>query len=247
MVPSGLPPSGSGRWSGSTLGALCDRAVLAAHGDGAAVTEVLNGTQRGVVYSTGALALDIARLQSLLEEGPSIDAGRDGYPILVADISQDTDAAPQWLTFTAEASLLGAAAVFAFPLQVGAARVGVLTVHRGRSGGLDGPGMIMLLELADRLALALIDRMVSLEHDHAKGATRSMERDQEDYFQTSTHQATGMLAALLGVPLAEALAELRATAFAQARSVNEVADDVVARTLTFAVDGQGRITHDTHG
>jgi hypothetical protein len=42
-----------------------------------------------------------------------------------------------------------------------------------------------------------------------------------------------MISVQLNVDLAEALARLRAHAFAQDRSVAEVADDVVARRLRF--------------
>jgi GAF domain-containing protein len=238
---------GSGEGAGSVLAAVCDLAVLAAHGDGGTVTGVSNGAPGGVVHATDEMALDLARLQFLLAEGPSVDAGRFGHPLLVADLSLASNTDARWLTFSAEALVLGVGAIFAFPLQVGAARVGVLTVHRGRPGGLDGPGIIAVLRLADRLALVLIDRLVSLEQDYTLGDLRLSDGHHEGYLQTSTHQATGILSARLRVSLAEALAELRATAFAMSKSVNDVADDVVAGRLVFAVDTAGQITHDTHG
>ena len=45
------------------------------------------------------------------------------------------------------------------------------------------------------------------------------------------HQATGMLSAQLAVPLDEAFVRLRSHAFADGRSLREVADDVLARRL----------------
>jgi hypothetical protein len=47
------------------------------------------------------------------------------------------------------------------------------------------------------------------------------------------HQASGMVAAQLGVSIGEALIRLRAYAFAHDRSLTAVADDVVARELRF--------------
>ena len=45
------------------------------------------------------------------------------------------------------------------------------------------------------------------------------------------HQATGMVSAQLGVPMDEAFVRLRAHAFADRRSLRDVARDVVARRL----------------
>jgi AmiR/NasT family two-component response regulator len=50
------------------------------------------------------------------------------------------------------------------------------------------------------------------------------------------HQATGMVVAQLGISTADALARLRAHAFAEQRLLGEVARDVVARRLSFTKD-----------
>jgi hypothetical protein len=50
------------------------------------------------------------------------------------------------------------------------------------------------------------------------------------------HQATGMVVAQLGVSAADALARLRAHAFAEQRLLGDVARDVVARRLCFTED-----------
>ena len=47
------------------------------------------------------------------------------------------------------------------------------------------------------------------------------------------HQASGMVAAQLGVSVGQALLRLRAHAFGHDRALTEVAHDVVARTLRF--------------
>ncbi|MGZ4555887.1 MAG: ANTAR domain-containing protein, partial [Mycobacteriaceae bacterium] len=48
------------------------------------------------------------------------------------------------------------------------------------------------------------------------------------------HQATGMVAVQVGVPIPEALARLRAAAFASQRPILDVARDVVAGNIDFA-------------
>lgn len=51
------------------------------------------------------------------------------------------------------------------------------------------------------------------------------------------HQATGMVAAQLGVGMADAFAHLRARAFAEQRPLGDLAADVVARRRRFDRDG----------
>ena len=48
------------------------------------------------------------------------------------------------------------------------------------------------------------------------------------------HQATGMVLAQLGISAQEALARMRAHAFAEQRLLADVAEDVVARRLRFS-------------
>ena len=50
-------------------------------------------------------------------------------------------------------------------------------------------------------------------------------------FRFVVHQASGMVAAQLEIGVGEALVRLRAYAFANDRSLSEVAEDVVARRL----------------
>jgi hypothetical protein len=52
-------------------------------------------------------------------------------------------------------------------------------------------------------------------------------------FQYVVHQASGMVAAQLGVSVGQALIRLRAYAFGNDRPLTEVAKEVVARTLRF--------------
>ncbi len=56
-------------------------------------------------------------------------------------------------------------------------------------------------------------------------------------FQIVVHQAAGMVAVQLGTPVGEALVRLRAHAFANERSLTDVARDVVARELRFDPSG----------
>ena len=55
-------------------------------------------------------------------------------------------------------------------------------------------------------------------------------------FRVQLFQAQGMVMVQLGVSLADALARIRAHAYAENRSLAEVAADVVARRLRFDTD-----------
>jgi AmiR/NasT family two-component response regulator len=51
------------------------------------------------------------------------------------------------------------------------------------------------------------------------------------------HQATGFVIAQLGVPAEEAELLIRASAFAEGRSMREIAEELVARRRRFTVEG----------
>ena len=61
----------------------------------------------------------LAELQLTLGEGPSLDTSASGGPALASDLA-DPESASRWPAFTPAACQAGAAAVFTFPLAVGA-------------------------------------------------------------------------------------------------------------------------------
>jgi hypothetical protein len=120
---------------------------------------------------------------------------------------------------------------FAFPLQVGSARLGVLDVYREQPGALNAEEFANALALAGIVTGALIDG----QDEAGDGAAPTgVERALESRF--AVYQAQGMVMIQLGVPLGEAMARLRAHAYAHDRSLGSVARDVVARTLSLARD-----------
>jgi hypothetical protein len=92
----------------------------------------------GVPVSTvghGPAAVELCRLQFAMEAGPSFEAVRSGVPVLVDDVSEPAYAlsAPWLVAALIERHI---ASVFAFPLTVGDAPVGVMTGHRSSAGPL---------------------------------------------------------------------------------------------------------------
>lgn len=164
----------------------------------------------------------LQQLQFDLGEGPTLDAHRDGAPVLVPDLAAAATQS-RWPVFAPAAIYVGAKAMFCAPLRQGAVRVGALTCWRERPGALDDDGhadLLVLAEVATRLVL-----------DLEVGSTGGVATVQEVDFDSVVHQAVGMVSEQLGVPLDTALVRLRAHAFAAGRSVAEVSADVVDRRL----------------
>lgn len=89
------------------------------------------GTHAVAAASDQASAL-VEDLQLTLGEGPRLDAWTSGAPVLAGDAA----AMARWPEYAPAAHELGVRAVFAFPLQVGAAPVGVMDLYRDAAGAL---------------------------------------------------------------------------------------------------------------
>ncbi|MFC7624345.1 ANTAR domain-containing protein [Microlunatus sp. GCM10028923] len=159
-----------------------------------------------------------------MPRGPAVDATAVGLPVLVGNLAHPGRLA-QWPLFVREASGLGIAAVFAVPLRIGAISLGVLVAHRGTAGDLGTWELSRLMMAADEAADLALDTAV----DPGTGTPNAL----QDLGSAEIHQASGMVMVQLGVPIEAALARLRAYAFAEDRSVAEVARDVVSRLIRF--------------
>ena len=88
---------------------------------------------RGVIAASDEASERAEELQVTLGEGPCVDAFQTRRAVLVPDLAAN---AARWPMYAPAAYGSGVAAAFAFPLQVGAARLGVLDVFRARPGPL---------------------------------------------------------------------------------------------------------------
>ena len=88
---------------------------------------------------TGLVGGQLAELQLTLGEGPCHDVLASAAPVLAADLG-DREPGRRWPAFAASAGRLGAAAVFALPLSIGAIRAGVMGLYRGAPAPLPGAG-----------------------------------------------------------------------------------------------------------
>ncbi len=213
-----------------SLGALCRAAVGRLGVDGASVTASGGPAAREPLSATGELTAQLEELLFTTGEGPGGEDFRFGSPMLIPDLQS---VAARWPGFVPVAVRAGARAVFAFPLQVGAIRVGVLLLYRAV------PGALTPEELADVLAFA--DIALQMVLDAAADISDSLEHRLLDGLsdgRAEVYQATGMISVQLGVSLEEAFVRLRARAFADGAALGEVAGDVVGRKLRFDPDAE---------
>lgn len=175
----------------------------------------------------------IEQLQFTMGEGPCLDAYALGRPVLTSDLASASSS--QWPGYASAAQEHGVQAVFAFPLQVGGARLGAMDVYREQAGSLSGPQVKRALAFADAAMEAMLDAPGPAGGDGAEGET-ALGAALHEGGSLALYQAQGMVSVQLGVSLAEAMVRLRAHAYAHDRPLNEVAADVVARKVIFEPD-----------
>ena len=211
------------RKEGSLGETLCATCVDVLGVQGAAVMLLAPGGTHRTLGTSDQVMEKIEELQHTLGEGPCLDAYRHHAPVLVADLAAP-DSASTWIGFTPAALDAGAGALFGFPLHVGAGRIGALNLYARAAGQLSvdqHQDALVLADLVTHAILALQAGADDLVGELADIGTH----------QTQVNQATGMVAAQLGLPMADALGRLRAHAYATSRSISAVAAEVISRRL----------------
>lgn len=175
-------------------------------------------------------SLALGELQFSLGEGPSLDAFAQREEIDEPDLEHAQVA--RWPVFTATALELGTRGIFALPLNSGTKCIGVLTLYHDVAGALSAEQRADSLVVADAVARSMVDAQSRNETDML-----AVELDDAASHRAEVHQASGMVAVQLDVAVADAEARLRAHAYAENRSVVEVARDIVERRLRLVDDG----------
>jgi hypothetical protein len=224
--------SADGADGAQTPAEICAIAVLALDVTGAGISVMTAAGHRGTICATDSVAAAIEELQFTLGEGPCVEAFHHG-PVLIADFDDTTDqSSSPWPQFTAAASRTGARALFAFPLQIGAIRIGAFDLYRDQPGPLTGTQLSAALTFADAIAGSLL-----AEH-YGETLGGSAANDPRASYYAEVHQATGTISVQLAISLDDAFVRLRARAFADDRPVNDVARDVVSGALRFHYEGR---------
>ncbi len=190
----------------------------AADAQGAAVT--LFGPQREEVLSAASdgRVKSVQDLEFVCGEGPARTCDR----LRRAVTATGAELAMRWPIFGPAAVRLGVRGLAAVPIEVGRRQVGALTVYEpGVSrGAADLELLRTIAGTIHRIALADGGRPI-------QPSPLFVEADWHD----AVHQATGIVAVQRGCTLADALAVVKARAFAADVPVDDLAADIVARRI----------------
>jgi hypothetical protein len=223
-----------GRGAGGMVGwlqRLCAAAVRGLPVSGAGVSVMTEGGGRGVAAASDPVSEALEELQFTFGEGPCIEAFSSRRPVLEPDLVHG--AMSRWPGYSPAALDRGVRAVFAFPLQVGAARLGVLDVYREQPGSLSAESLALALTFAEVAVQTLLDGQERAARGQAaEGLEGALE------YRFALYQAQGMTMVDLGVSIGEAMARLRAHAYAHDRPLSDVARDVVAGQLRLESDSR---------
>lgn len=191
---------------------------------GASVAVLVASGARVTLCSSDATAARLDELQFELGEGPQWAAVRTGEIVMIPDASSPTHGA--WPVFGAALGELDVSALFCVPIRMGAVTLGVATLYCHTARALTETQQTTALAIASAIALRAAQQALLAAGDYTDtGPMPALRRE--------VHQATGMVLVQLNTTATVAYARLQAYAFANGRTVQAVAHDVVAGTLTF--------------
>ncbi len=193
---------------------------------GAAVTTLGDPLGTQTVFASDEVAAKIDEIQADLGEGPAWDAYATGTPQLEPDLQ--FSAAVGWPLARVALRETGVGAVHAFPLVIGAMRIGSVGLYTQAAGALTVP------QISDASALASIAARHVLQRSFREVTEGGPEMRGGEYSRREVHQASGMVSAQLDIGVDDALVLLRAYAFGNGMSLRDAARDVVERRLDFA-------------
>lgn len=179
--------------------------------------------------AVGHLGRALGDLEFALGEGPVRDCWSGSRPVLVADLGRE---AARWPALVPAATAAGLCAVHAFPLVLGAARLGVLSLCFDHPRALDDAEVgytLVVAEVVTSVVLTSMDPEVDPDGLDAPGP-------QGGHIRSEVHQAQGMVMVQLGVGPGEAMARMRACAYAEGIGLDAVALQIVDGRRTMPRD-----------
>jgi hypothetical protein len=180
---------------------------------------------QAISAASSPAARKVEEAQFDVGEGPTRDAFAARRPVLVADL--EVAGVRRWPAWAPAALASGVGAVYAFPLHIGASIFGVLTAFVGSGPRLEARGLETALVFSESATELLLDGFAPVD-DH------ELERSLDAVLGTNgyIYQAQGKVMVELGVSLPEALARMRAQAFATGQDLAALARDILdGRTM----------------
>ncbi len=219
----------AGERGASAADRLCHVCLSLLGVDAAAISLIDEGVSRGTFGASDEDARVLDELQFTCGEGPCLEAAHTMTSIFVPDLQSKDE--PRWPAFKDAAERADIRAVFAIPIRVGKVGIGALDLFRRVPGPLSTIQMADSIIVADAAAQVLLD----VTDRDATGQNRAEPLEQWDQLvdlaRIDVYQATGMVMAQLDVSPAEALIRLRAYAFANEQTANDIAQLIISRQL----------------
>lgn len=206
---------------------LCHDCQVALPINGVGLALMNDAGHQGVIAATDGPATLMEDLQFTLGEGPCLDASRGRRPVLQPDLARTAET--RWPEFGPAVLGSGIAAIFAFPLQIGAIRLGILDLYRATPGNLEAEQLAEALAYAD----AAVAILLHLQSTMTPGQGLNAQLGDPLRGRAEIHQATGVISVQAAVGLTEALVLLRAHAYAVDQPILTIAREVLERTLRF--------------
>ena len=187
---------------------------------------LLLADQRGTLHVLAASSHDAAELehvQAQRAEGPCHDCYQDGHPVLVADVSAETE---RWPTFVAVALEHGIRSVHAVPLRLRDQVLGALGLFGPATGDLNERDLRLAQALADVATISIIQDRVAADRDAVNEQLQTALNT-----RVVLEQAKGVLAHSGGLGMAASYAALLGYARDHNLKLAHVAGELVARTI----------------
>ncbi len=242
MSPAGDPASGGERLdAGRFARAVAIRvdagddpatALCAAGVDVLGLTGVgimlLSGTRLDCVAVSDEVTGNIEALELMVGEGPCVDAFRTGIPCFDANLADDHTGT--WTEWRAAVLAAGVRAAFGFPVMVANDCIGVLNCYR------DTAGELSTAQVADAQVVAnAAGQTIVAWQAEAPTGTLAWQLEKSGNYSVAVHQAVGRVSVQAKVKVDDAMALLRAHAFAHDTTIIDLATEVLAGRLRFDV------------
>lgn len=177
----------------------------------------------GMVAASSSTARAAYDLEFVTGEGPARDATDHGLHIAAAG----PDLPARWPHYGPALAELGVGAVVAVPLRESFGCLGSLCLFASEPVLADG-----VPAAAGVMAEALTHAVLGIPDESASvGVSDSPLFDEVDY-QASVHQAAGMVSVQCDCDIADAMALLRARAFADGQPIEDIARHVVRNVIS---------------
>lgn len=224
-----MTSNATGAFISARMERLCRSCVRSASVDGGSVALVSSQGSRVALGATDEMAAELEEIQMTLGEGPYLDAASSLSPVQVHNFADPVTAgAERWPFLAKETARLDVCALFGFPVTLGNVPVGTIGLYRRRPGPLNTAELGAALTAVDEIAESLLDQDTWAEVAH-RPSSRQDPPARMVAGAALANQAAGMTMIQLDVSIGEAMALLRATAFAEGMALADLAREVVER------------------